>query len=142
METHLVIAEITISRGQYNSKLYKLFHASYRLFHSDLFLHLNNFLFHLFFQYKFLAHVFFFRHYYIFWYFSILLIKPIISNIRIGSCFLNTFSSSFLESLQIIERTKFFSKRYEIFYLKKRKKYFFHPFNYWKYFTFILSFFL
>ena len=46
--------------------------------------------------------------------------------------FLNTFSSSFLESLQIIERTNFFSKRYEIFYtyLKKRKKYFFHPFNY------------
>ena len=130
METHPVIVEITTSRGQYNSKLYKLFHASYRLFHSDLFLHLNNFLFHLFFQYKFLAHVFFFRHYYIFWYFSILLIKPIISNIPIGSCFLNTFSSSFLESLQIIERTKFFFQEvWNFLYLsQKKEKIFFSSF--------------
>ena len=48
METHPVIVEITIS-GQYNSNLYKLFYASYSLIHFDLFLLVNNFLFHLFF---------------------------------------------------------------------------------------------
>ena len=39
-ETHLVIVEITISviSAQYNSKLYKLFYASYSLTHFDLFL--------------------------------------------------------------------------------------------------------
>ena len=37
METHPVIVEITIN-GQYNSKLYKLFYASYSVIHFDLFL--------------------------------------------------------------------------------------------------------
>ena len=39
METHPVIAEITmIISDQYNSKLYKLFYASYSLIHFNLFL--------------------------------------------------------------------------------------------------------
>ena len=37
IETHPVNVEITIS-GQYNSKLYKLFYASYSIIHIDLFL--------------------------------------------------------------------------------------------------------
>ena len=65
METHQVTIEITIARDQFNSKVYKLFYASYSSIHFDLFLQLNNFLSHLFFQSKFLIHVFV-RHDYIF----------------------------------------------------------------------------
>ena len=36
IETHPVNVEITIS-GQYNSKLYKLFYASYSIIHIDFF---------------------------------------------------------------------------------------------------------
>ena len=38
METHPLTVEIKIS-AQYNSKLCKLFYASYSLIHFDLFLH-------------------------------------------------------------------------------------------------------
>ena len=50
METHLVTAEIKISKYSIQFKLYKLFYASYSLIHFDLFLQLNNLLFHLYFS--------------------------------------------------------------------------------------------
>ena len=50
MEIHPVIVEVTIVSSQYNTKLCKLFNASFSLTHFDLFLQLNNFLFHLFFS--------------------------------------------------------------------------------------------
>ena len=76
---------------------YKVFYASYSLIHFHLFLQLNSFLLRPFFQSKSLIYAFF-RHYYTFWYFSVLLIKSRIFNIL----------------LQIIERTNVFSKRYDI----------------------------
>ena len=45
IETHPVILEIAISKC---SKLYKLYYASYSLTDFNLFLQLNDFLFHLF----------------------------------------------------------------------------------------------
>ena len=74
---------------------------------------IKQFLFIYCFQSKFLNHVFF-RHDYIFWYFSISLIKPRIFNISIDSSSVKIFSSSFLHLLQITKRTDVFSKRYDI----------------------------
>ena len=99
---------------QYNSKLCKLFYAFYWLMHFDLFLQLNHFLFHLFYQSKVLDWCFLQAWFYIFWCFSILLIKPRIFNISIDSSSLNISSSSFSHLLQIIERINIFSKRYNV----------------------------
>ena len=49
MGTHPVTIKTNIN-AKYNSKLYKLFYASYSLNSFDLFLQLNNFLFHLYFS--------------------------------------------------------------------------------------------
>ena len=49
METHPVMCKLQQTSGQYNSKLHKCFHASYSLMHFNLFIQLNDFLFHLFF---------------------------------------------------------------------------------------------
>ena len=94
---------------QYNSKLYKLFYASYTLIHFDLFPQLNSFLFHPFFRSKFLNHAFF-RHDYIFsdtlWYF---LITP-------KKFSLNIYSYSWPHSVETIERPHVFLKKiYGIF---------------------------
>ena len=46
-ETHTVIVEIKISKRSIYFRLYNYFYASYSLIYFDLFLQLNNFLFHL-----------------------------------------------------------------------------------------------
>ena len=63
MVTHPVILEITVSK--WSAKLCKFFYGSYTLIYFDLFLSINNFLFQLFFESKFLTCIFF-RHDYIF----------------------------------------------------------------------------
>ena len=108
METHLI--NVT---DQHNSKLCKRFYAPYSLTHFDLLLRLNNFLFLLCFS-VWIIDSYFFRYDYIFWYFSILLIRSRIFNISLDSASLNIFSSSFLHLMQILERSNVFSKRYDI----------------------------
>ena len=48
IEMHPVTVEIKKVSAQYNLKLYKLFYACHSLINFDLFLQLNNFLFHLY----------------------------------------------------------------------------------------------
>ena len=75
----------------------------------------------------------FFRYGYIFWYFFIFLTKPRIFNILIDSSSLNTFSSSFLHLLQIIERANVLSKKYDFLYLPKILKFLIYQ-NFYTYF--------
>ena len=90
-------------RDQHNSK-FKLFNAFYSLTYFNLFLQLNNFLFHLFFFFhsKFLVYIFF-RHDYVFWLLYILSIKARIFNISIDSSSLIIF---FIFSTTLVTNTR------------------------------------
>ena len=144
MGIHLVIAEDKMRKCLCNLELYKPLCAFYSSIHFDLFLQLNNFLFHLYFSVQILDLCFllpFFKSNYIF------LVKQRVFDISTESCSLIFFLSSFLHLLQIIERTSVFSKRHDILgfsnflYLPQLMKKIFHHFSYSKYFSIILSLF-
>ena len=118
METYLVTVEIKIKitvESKCSIKFYKLFCDSYSLICFNLFLQENKFLFHLYFSNWIFDLCFLQTWLYIFWYSSILIVKPRIFNISIYSSFLNVFLFSWPCLLWRIERSKVFLKKYMIF---------------------------